>query len=72
VLDLVRLRSTHPAFAGQFSVPDAPDGELVLAWRHGGATAELRVVLPHGPERATWRVSVDDGVERRSVADVAR
>ena len=69
ILELVRLRSTHPAFAGEFSLPDAPDGELVLAWRLGGATAELRVVLPRGPEPASWRVSVDDGVERRCVAD---
>jgi sucrose phosphorylase len=69
MLELVRLRSTHPAFAGEFSLPDAPDGELVLAWRLGGATAELRVVLPRGPEPASWRVSVDDGVERRCVAD---
>jgi len=69
MLELVRLRSTHPAFAGEFSLPDAPDGELVLAWRLGGANAELRVVLPRGPEPASWRVSVDDGVERRCVAD---
>jgi len=65
LLELVRLRNAHPAFAGEFSLPDAPDGELVLAWRNGDATAELRVALARG----SWRVSVDDGVERRTVAD---
>jgi sucrose phosphorylase len=57
LLQLIRLRRTHPAFAGEFSLPDAPDGHLVLAWRHGDATAELRVDL----ERSSWRVSVDGG-----------
>jgi len=65
LLELVRLRNTHPAFAGGFSLPDVPDGELALAWRNGDATAELRVALAGG----SWRVSVDDGVERRVVAD---
>jgi sucrose phosphorylase len=65
LLELVRLRNAHSAFAGEFSLPDARDGELVLAWRHEAATAELRVDL----ERRSWRVSVDDGVERRSVTD---
>ena len=65
LLELVRLRNAHPAFAGEFSLPDPPDGELVLAWRNGDATAELRVALARG----SWRVSVDDGVERRTVAD---
>ena len=30
---------------------------------------ELRVVLPHGREGASWRVSMDEAVERRRVAD---
>ena len=58
LLELVRLRNTHPAFAGEFSLPDVPDGQLALAWRNGDATAELRVALAGG----SWRVSVDDAV----------
>ena len=58
LLELVRLRNTHPAFAGEFSLPDVPDGELALAWRNGDATAELRVALAGG----SWRVSVDGAV----------
>ena len=58
LLELVRLRNTHPAFAGGFSLPDVPDGELALAWRNGDATAELQVALAGG----SWRVSVDGAV----------
>ena len=54
LLELVRRRSTHPAFAGEFTLRDATAGELVLAWRHGDATAELRVGLATCSWRATF------------------
>lgn len=60
---LIHCRSTHPAFGGQFILPEVPDGELAMAWRHGDATAELRVVLARTGGRASWRVSVDGGGE---------
>ena len=69
LLELVRLRGTHPAFEGGFSLPDVPDGELELAWRNRGATAELRVGFPDGSRRGWWRVSLDDGVEHWALAD---
>jgi len=53
LLELVRLRSTHPAFAGEFALGDDPDGELLLAWRNGAATAELRV----DPADRAWRAT---------------
>ena len=53
LLELVRLRTAHPAFTGAFTVGDAPAGELVLTWRRGDATAELQADL----SRRTWRVS---------------
>jgi sucrose phosphorylase len=40
---LIRLRNSHPAFAGQFSSDDTRDTELVMRWRNGGEIAELRV-----------------------------
>jgi sucrose phosphorylase len=43
--DLIRLRSTHPAFRGDFTVDDRTGGELVLAWQAGSARAELSVRL---------------------------
>ena len=69
LLELVRRRGAHPAFEGEFSLPDVPEGELVLAWRHRDAAAELRVGLPDGSDRGWWRVSLDDGVERWIFAD---
>jgi sucrose phosphorylase len=49
---LIRLRNGHPAFHGEFSLPDAPTGELVMAWRAGHAHAELRARL----RDSTYRV----------------
>jgi sucrose phosphorylase len=51
--ELLRLRNGHPAFAGEFAVSEAA-GELVLAWRHGDATAELRADLRSGAWRAAF------------------
>jgi sucrose phosphorylase len=50
--ELLRLRTEHPAFGGAFTVREA-GGELVLEWRHGDATAELRADLARG----RWQVS---------------
>jgi sucrose phosphorylase len=69
LLELVRRRGVHPAFEGEFSLPDAPNGELVLAWQYRDAAAELRVGLPDGSDSGWWRVSLDDGIERWTFAD---
>ena len=63
------VRGTHPAFEGGFSLPDVPDGELELAWRNRGTTAELRVGFPDGSRRGWWRMNLDDGVEQWTLAD---
>ncbi|MEU8233283.1 hypothetical protein AB0C12_27195 [Actinoplanes sp. NPDC048967] len=42
---LIRIRNAHPAFLGTFSLTSAPAGELRMAWRAGGARAELWVRL---------------------------
>ena len=69
LVELIRLRRTHPAFGGTFSVSDA-DGELVLAWRDGGAAAVLRVALAPGSWSATFSA---DGTSRTVTdAHVAR
>jgi sucrose phosphorylase len=51
--ELLRLRTGHPAFGGTFAVHGA-GGELVLDWRHGDATAELRADLARGSWRASF------------------
>jgi sucrose phosphorylase len=53
LLELIRLRTAHPAFGGAFALPDAPAGELALVWHHGDARAELRVDLA----RSAWCAS---------------
>jgi sucrose phosphorylase len=42
---LIRLRTTHPAFGGEFTLLDRPGGELAMVWRAGDARAELRTCL---------------------------
>jgi sucrose phosphorylase len=65
LLELVRLRNAHPAFDGEFTLPNAADGELVLAWRTGDASAELRVFLP----ASSWKVTFSDSGTTRISAD---
>jgi sucrose phosphorylase len=46
LLDLIRLRNTHPAFNGRFTLLDSDDQQLKMRWEtEGGAFAELRVDL---------------------------
>ena len=66
LLELVRLRNSHPAFTGTFHVPDVGPGKLGLSWRHGSATAELRVALP----AASWRATFCAEGSTRIVTDV--
>ena len=49
LLALIRLRNTHPAFAGTFSVgQDNHDHRLTLRWSAGAESAELKVDLLAG------------------------
>jgi sucrose 6(F)-phosphate phosphorylase len=47
VLQLVRLRNTHPAFDGELHV-DGDGSSLRLGWRNGDATCSLEVDLASG------------------------
>jgi sucrose phosphorylase len=53
-LDLVRLRSSHPAFAGRFSITSLGGSRLELSW-------------DQGPHRATLAVDLDPGRPSYSV-----
>jgi sucrose phosphorylase len=60
LLDLIRLRNTHPAFDGEMTVeggagPDRDGGRLRLRWQHGEASVALDVDLAAG------RATVVDG-----------
>ena len=52
-LRLIRLRNTHPAFAGDFEVKESGDDELILSWRTAGATCSLSVDLDRSRARIT-------------------
>jgi sucrose phosphorylase len=48
LLELVRLRNTHPAFDGELEVEADSRSALCLRWRNGQAACELRVDLHTG------------------------
>ena len=43
ILELVRLRSAHPAFAGEFAFRVVSGSALELSWRNGADSAALAV-----------------------------
>ena len=45
LLRLIRLRSTHPAFQGEFALAETDDRHLDMSWRSGGQAARLQVDL---------------------------
>jgi sucrose phosphorylase len=48
LLDLVRLRNTHPAFDGELSVETDTGSTVRLQWKHGDASCTLEVNLASG------------------------
>jgi sucrose phosphorylase len=54
---LIRLRNSHPAFAGTFALGESPESELVIEWRNGAERAELRVDL----RTDRYRLAVSQG-----------
>jgi sucrose phosphorylase len=45
LMDLIRFRSTHPAFSGEFQSLIGPDHEIGMEWRNGDQHARLHVDL---------------------------
>ena len=65
VMDLVRIRMTHPAFDGELCVEADTDGALRLAWRRDNADLTLEVDLDDG------RAELVDGGRRSPLAEWA-
>ena len=63
VMDLVRLRNTHPAFDGALSVDTEAEGAVCLRWQRDEDHISLEVDLAIG------RVSIVDGDRRERVAE---
>ncbi len=57
LFDLIRLRNTHPAFNGAFSLLESEDTVLHLAWASSGASVSFRVDL----KTLAYRLLVKEG-----------
>jgi len=66
LLDLLRFRSTHRAFAGQFHLLPNNDYEICIEWRNGNETARLDVDLKSMQGAITY--SADGRQDRFEVA----
>jgi sucrose phosphorylase len=66
LLNLIRFRNAHPAFAGEFQVQDSSDRVLSLKWQQGDEWAWLEVDL--GAPTATIEYSSRTGVQRHTVS----
>jgi sucrose phosphorylase len=64
---LIRFRNRHPAFGGEFTLPECPPGLLTMVWRSG--TEQVR--LTTRPAQATYELAFTVGGELRTVTDVA-
>jgi sucrose phosphorylase len=69
LFDLIRLRNTHPAFAGEFRLLPSADHEIHVEWRNGDEWARLEADL--NATMATIFHSAADGERRRPVAPQA-
>lgn len=61
--ELIRLRDTHAAFQGSFSLADSPATEIVMCWQNGSEAAELAVDF--AADR--YRLRVSSGGTSRSI-----
>jgi sucrose phosphorylase len=59
LMELIRLRNSHPAFQGTFAMAPTPDEVLELQWRNEGEFATLRIDLRSGEH--SWRFSRGHG-----------
>ena len=66
LLDLIRFRSTHAAFAGEFHLPASNDHEICIEWRNGSERARLDVDLKSMEGTITF--SADGRQDRFEVA----
>jgi sucrose phosphorylase len=65
LLELIRFRNEHPAFAGDFQVVATPDEILVLEWRRESEWARLEIEL--ASLTAAISYSTPHGAETRAV-----
>jgi len=62
LLRLIRLRNSHPAFGGQFTLEASAPEVLALRWTHGAAQVQLRADLAARSASITSQGADGDGV----------
>lgn len=67
LLDLIRLRNTHPAFDGKFVLGDSPEESLELLWRQGDDFARLELELDGLTHAISY--STSSGIEQMTLVD---
>jgi len=67
LLRLIRFRNAHPAFAGEFALPDSPPGRLEMSWRAGADRVHLAADLADADYTLTFTA---DGTDH-TLTDVA-
>ena len=70
LMQLIRFRNEHPAFEGEFYLPDCGDDDLVMEWRKSEEFARLHVYLP--ALHAAIAYSSADGQKWLCVTDLTR
>jgi sucrose phosphorylase len=48
ILELIRLRASHPAFGGRLTVTTPERGSMHMAWTNGDAACTLEIDLETG------------------------
>lgn len=54
LLDLIRLRNRHAAFAGTMKLPTCPGHQLLISWEHAAHQAKLEIDLMAGTMRIAY------------------
>ena len=67
LLDLIRFRNTHPAFAGEFHLLPMRDHEISIEWRNGGSAMGSAWLDLKAIERARSRTPIPAGNRRFAV-----
>jgi sucrose phosphorylase len=65
LLDLIRLRNTHPAFAGQAQVESPSNHTLTITWKQNAHLAKLDVDFAEPGALITY--STPEGIQQRAV-----